>query len=41
MNKATICAPAHKILKEVGVPCKQIKECPGMYMVDPRMRPAR
>ena len=35
MNKATICAPAHKILKEVGVPCKQIKECPGMYMVDP------
>ncbi len=35
MNKATICAPADKILKEVGVPCKQIKECPGMYMVDP------
>ena len=49
MNKATICAPAHKILeeagvpdnvnlnflKEAGVPCKQIKECEGMYMVDP------
>ena len=35
MNKATICAPAHKILEEVGVPCKQIKECEGMYMVDP------
>jgi thiazole biosynthesis enzyme len=35
MNKATICAPAHKILEEVGVACKQIKECDGMYMVDP------
>ncbi|MCW5786176.1 MAG: hypothetical protein KIT49_01575 [Nitrospira sp.] len=28
MNKATICAPAHKILKEVGVPCKQIQGMP-------------
>jgi len=35
MNKATICAPAHKILEEIGVPCKKIKDCDGMYMVDP------
>ena len=39
INKATICAPADKILEEVGVPCKQIKECDGMYMADPRMPP--
>jgi thiamine thiazole synthase len=35
MNKATICAPAHAILEEIGVPCKPIKECEGMYIVDP------
>jgi sulfide-dependent adenosine diphosphate thiazole synthase len=35
MNKATICEPANEILEEVGVPCKKIKECEGMYMVDP------
>ncbi|MGH7255792.1 MAG: sulfide-dependent adenosine diphosphate thiazole synthase, partial [Nitrospirales bacterium] len=35
MNKATVGAPAHEILEEVGVPCKQVKDCDGMYMVDP------
>jgi len=35
MNKATICAPANEILEEVGVPCKKIKDCEGMYVVDP------
>jgi thiamine thiazole synthase len=35
MNKATICAPAHEILEEMGVPCKQAKDCDGMYLVDP------
>jgi thiazole biosynthesis enzyme len=35
MNKATICAPANEILEELGVPCKQIKDCEGMYIVDP------
>lgn len=35
MNKATICAPAQEILEEVGVPCKQVKDCDGMYLVDP------
>src|SRR5262245_570837 len=35
MNKATICAPAHKILEEIGVPCKKLKDCDGMYIVDP------
>lgn len=35
MNKATICAPAHEILEELGVPCKRIKDCEGMYVVDP------
>jgi thiazole biosynthesis enzyme len=35
MNKATICAPAHEILEPLGVPCKQIKDCEGMYIVDP------
>ena len=35
MNKATICEPANEILEEVGVPCKKIKDCDGMYMVDP------
>lgn len=35
MNKATICAPANEILEELGVPCKQIKDCEGMFIVDP------
>ena len=35
MNKATICDPAQDILQELGVPCKPIKDCDGMYMVDP------
>jgi thiamine thiazole synthase len=35
MNKATICEPANEILEEIGVPCKKIKECEGMSMVDP------
>jgi len=35
MNKATICAPANEILEELGVPCKQVRECDGMYIVDP------
>lgn len=35
MNKATICSPANEILEELGVPCKRIKDCEGMYMVDP------
>ena len=35
MNKATICAPAHKILEELGVPCKKVRDCEGMYIVDP------
>ncbi len=35
MNKATICAPANAILEEIGVPCKQVKDCDGMYIVDP------
>ncbi len=35
MNKATICEPANEILEEIGVPCKEITECAGMYMVDP------
>lgn len=35
MNKATICAPANAILEELGVPCRQVKDCEGMYIVDP------
>jgi thiamine thiazole synthase len=35
MNKATICAPADKILDEFHIPAKRIKECEGMFMVDP------
>ena len=35
MNKATICAPAQEILEQIGVPCKQVKDCEGMYIVDP------
>ena len=35
MNKATICAPAQEVLEEIGVPCAPVKECEGMYIVDP------
>ena len=35
MNKATICSPADAILEELGIPCKPIKECAGMTVVDP------
>ena len=35
MNKATICAPADRILDELGIPYKPIHECEGMTMVDP------
>lgn len=35
MNKATICAPANDILEELGIPCTQVKDCEGMYLVDP------
>jgi thiamine thiazole synthase len=35
MNKATICAPANEILEDLSVPCKQVKDCEGMYIVDP------
>jgi len=34
-DKATICAPAHQILEEISVPCKKVKDCEGMYIVDP------
>jgi thiamine thiazole synthase len=33
MNKATIAAPAHTILEEVGIPCQDAG--PDMYLVDP------
>ncbi len=39
MNKATICAPAQEILAELGVPCKQVKDCEGMFIVDPPHAP--
>lgn len=35
MNKATICAPANEILEELAVPCKEVRDCDGMYIVDP------
>ena len=35
MNKATICAPADKILDELKIPSKRVKECEGMFIVDP------
>lgn len=35
MNKAAICAPANQILEEFGVPCLPVKDCEGMYIVDP------
>ncbi|GJL64326.1 MAG: ribose 1,5-bisphosphate isomerase [Nitrospirales bacterium] len=41
MNKATICAPADVILEELGIPCKPVKECDGMTIVDPPHATAR
>ena len=41
MNKATICEPANSILEELGVPCKPIKDCEGMTIVDPPHATAR
>ncbi|RMH36919.1 MAG: thiazole biosynthesis protein [Nitrospirae bacterium] len=41
MNKATICEPAHLLLDELGVPCKPIKDCPGMWIVNPPHATAR
>ena len=41
MNKATICEPANTILEEIGVPCKPIKDCEGMTVVDPPHATAR
>ncbi len=41
MNKATICEPADRILEELGIPFKPIKDCPGMTIVDPPHATAR
>lgn len=41
MSKATICEPADKILGEFGVPCKPVKDCAGMTIVDPPHATAR
>ena len=41
MNKATLCEPANEILESMGVPCKPIKECAGMTIVDPPHATAR
>lgn len=41
MNKATVCEPADEILKHLGVPCKPIRECAGMTIVDPPHATAR
>ncbi|MCZ6799685.1 MAG: sulfide-dependent adenosine diphosphate thiazole synthase [Nitrospirae bacterium] len=41
MNKATLCEPANEILENLGVPCKPIKECEGMTIVDPPHATAR
>ena len=41
MNKATICSPADNILTELGIPCKPVKECDGMTIVDPPHATAR
>ena len=41
MNKATLCEPANEILETMGVPCKPIKECAGMTIVDPPHATAR
>ena len=41
MNKATLCEPAHEVLESMGVPCKPVKECEGMRIVDPPHATAR
>ena len=41
MNKATLCEPANEILENMGVPCKPVKECAGMTIVDPPHATAR
>jgi len=41
MNKATLCEPANEILEKLGVPCKPVKECAGMTIVDPPHATAR
>jgi len=41
MNKATLCEPANEILETMDVPCKPIKECAGMTIVDPPHATAR
>lgn len=41
MNKATLCAPANEILESIGVPCKPVKDCVGMTIVDPPHATAR
>ena len=41
MNKATLCEPAHEILESMGVPCKPVKDCGGMRIVDPPHATAR
>ncbi len=41
MNKATVCEPAHDILESMGVPCKPVRECAGMRIVDPPHATAR
>ena len=41
MNKATICEPANTILEELGIPCKPVKDCDGMTIVDPPHATAR
>ncbi len=41
MNKATICSPADAILEELRIPCKPVKECDGMTIVDPPHATAR
>src|SRR2546428_4934966 len=35
MNKATICAPADRILDELKIPPKPVTECEGMFILDP------
>ena len=41
MNKATICEPANAVLEDIGIPCKPIKDCEGMTIVDPPHATAR
>ncbi len=41
MNKAAVCEPAHAILETMGVPCRPVRECAGMRIVDPPHATAR